>query len=212
MYPIVGCSLIAMMITFERIIYIIIAGSKNNRFIDEARRIGDDDPGRLEKIRKIAAANQCPVSMLVAAAIDNRDQPEGKRNTILWRVGSNLRRDLERFVNTLGIIAHITPLMGLLGTVIGMIRAFMTIQALGGQVDATDLAGGISEALITTAAGLAVAIPTMIFYHFVDGRVDKIEATMKDSAVIFPEIMGHYNLGSRGKQQKEQQHKGGAEG
>ncbi len=208
MYPIVACSLIALTITFERIFYIISATSKNNKFIDEARRISDDDPDRLTKIREIAGRVQCPVSMLVAAAIDNRCEPEGKRNTILWRVGSNLRRDLERFVNTLGIIAHITPLMGLLGTVIGMIRAFMIIQALGGQVDASDLAGGISEALITTAAGLAVAIPAMIFYHFVDGRVDKIEATMKDSAVIFPEIMGYYSVGggddkNRAKQDKD---------
>ncbi|HOO57157.1 MAG TPA: MotA/TolQ/ExbB proton channel family protein, partial [bacterium] len=118
------------------------------------------------------------------------------------RVGSNQRRDLERNVNTLGIIAHISPLMGLLGTVVGMIRAFMTIQALGGQVDATDLAGGISEALITTAAGLAVAIPVMILFHFIEGRVDNMESSIKDSAVIFPEIMGGYNLACEPKRQE----------
>ena len=211
MYPILLCSVIALSITLERLIFISLSSSRNRKFIEEARRAGNG-AGRLEKIKKLADATPSPVSALVAAAIDNMNEPEEKRNTIVWRVGSAQRRGLERYVNTLGVIAHITPLMGLLGTVIGMIRAFMTIQALGGQVDATDLAGGISEALITTAAGLAVAIPTMIFYHFIQGRVDGVETAMKDSAVDFPEIMGHYNFSSvsAGGQTGQSSPRGGA--
>jgi len=193
MYPILLCSVAALGITIERLIYISTRSAQNRKFIEAARQAGNGKQ-RLKKIRETADRIPSPVSALVAAAIDNMNEPEDKRNTIVWRVGSFQRRDLEKYVNTLGVIAHISPLMGLLGTVIGMIRAFMTIQALGGQVDATDLAGGISEALITTAFGLAVAIPAMIFYHFIQGRVDNIETEMKDSAVDFPEIMGHYSF------------------
>ncbi|MFC1474494.1 MotA/TolQ/ExbB proton channel family protein [bacterium] len=197
MYPILVCSAIALAITIERLIYISSASARNKKFLEEARGV-NGGPDRKNRIREIAEETQSPVSNIVRAAIDHIDDSEEKRNTIIWRVGSAQRRDLEKFVNTLGVIAHVTPLMGLLGTVIGMIRAFMTIQALGGQVDATDLAGGISEALITTAAGLIVAIPAMIFYHFIQGRVDNVETEMKDSAIDFPEIMGQYRMSSKG--------------
>ena len=89
-------------------------------------------------------------------------------------MGKNLRG--------LGIIGHISPLLGLLGTVAGMIEAFITIEELGGRVDASVLAGGIWEALITTAFGLSVAIPAIVFYHYFEGRVDDIAAQMKDAA------------------------------
>ncbi len=193
MYPILACSIIAMGIALERLIYLSAAGFNNRKFIDEAKKVNGDS-NRLAKIRRIAERTKSPVSAILRAAIENADESEEKRNTIVWRVGSSQRRDLERNVNTLGIIAHITPLMGLLGTVVGMIRAFMTIQALGGQVDATDLAGGISEALITTAAGLSVAIPSMMLFHFTQGRVDNILSSIKDSAVLFPEILGRRSL------------------
>jgi biopolymer transport protein ExbB len=206
MYPILLCSMAALGITIERLIYISSASARNKKFLEEARKV-NGGPDRLERVREIAERVPSPVSNIVRAAVDHRDAPEDKRNIVIWRVGSAQRRDLEKFVNTLGMIAHVAPLLGLLGTVTGMIRAFMTIQALGGQVDATDLAGGIWEAMITTAAGLMVAIPAMFFYHFIEGRVDDVEAEMKDSAMDFPEIMAGFKMFTAGAK-KESEPKG----
>ena len=89
-------------------------------------------------------------------------------------------RDLEQHLNWLAIIGNIAPLLGLLGTVTGMIRVFMSIQNMQGQVNPSALAGGIWEALITTAAGLIVAIPTVIAFHFFTDSIDDITGSLKE--------------------------------
>jgi biopolymer transport protein ExbB len=103
-------------------------------------------------------------------------------------VGRHVAHELERFLNTLGTIASITPLMGLLGTVIGMIKVFAVITAHG-VGDPSVLAEGISEALLTTAAGLSVAIPTLMFYRFFRGRVDELIVTMEQEALKMIDVM-----------------------
>ena len=194
MYPILLCSVAAVGIILERLIYIVSASSRNKKFIDLGVKIDINSPDRQGRLLSLAKEIQCPVSAIIETAITNLDKPGAQRNIVVQREGSRQRRDLEKFVNTLGVIARISPLLGLLGTVLGMIKAFMTIQVLGGQVDATDLAGGIWEAMITTAAGLFVAIPTLFFYHFIEGWIDEIIAGIKDCAVTFPDILGTYNL------------------
>ncbi len=103
-------------------------------------------------------------------------------------VGRHVVHELERYLNSLGTIASITPLLGLLGTVIGMIKVFsvITTQGVG---DPGVLAGGISEALITTAAGLTVAIPTLMFYRYFRGRVDELVVTMEQEALKMVEAL-----------------------
>ena len=96
--------------------------------------------------------------------------------------------DLERFLNTLGTIASITPLLGLLGTVIGMIKVFAAITSVG-VGDPSVLAGGISEALITTATGMSVAIPSLIFYRYFSGRVDRLAILMEEQALKLVEVI-----------------------
>lgn len=106
----------------------------------------------------------------------SRDEKERR----MTRLGTNFLRTMEGHLRSLAIIGNITPILGLLGTVTGMIKAFMTIQELQGQVDASVLAGGIWEALMTTAFGLAVAIPTQIAYHYFEGRVDDMADEIGD--------------------------------
>ena len=98
------------------------------------------------------------------------------------------RGDLDRFLNTLGTIAGVAPLMGLLGTVMGIIKAFNAIYE-GGMGDPRLLSGGISEALITTAAGLSVAIPSYIAYRYLRGRVDRIVSQMERDVVRFADAL-----------------------
>lgn len=96
--------------------------------------------------------------------------------------GRHVVHELERFLNTLGTIASVTPLLGLLGTVTGIIKAFNAITE-GGMGDPRMLSGGISEALITTAAGLLVAIPALIAYRYLRGRVESIVIDMEKNAI-----------------------------
>ena len=101
---------------------------------------------------------------------------------------AQVSHDLERYLTSLGVIASISPLIGLLGTVVGMIKVFTALM-LEGAGNANVLAGGISQALITTAAGLSVAIPALMFHRFLLRRVDELMITMGQEAVKLVEIM-----------------------
>jgi len=96
--------------------------------------------------------------------------------------GRHVVHELERFINTLGTIAGVSPLLGLLGTVTGIIRSFNAIEA-GGMGDPRALSGGIAEALICTVAGLCVAIPALIFYRYLRGRVEGIVVEMEKQTI-----------------------------
>jgi len=99
------------------------------------------------------------------------------------RIGSAQIRNLESWLRGLSSIAHLSPLLGLLGTVTGMISAFMSLEEAGSRVDPSILSGGIWEALLTTAFGLAVAIPAMAAFYYLEGEVDHVRAGMKDTSV-----------------------------
>ena len=99
------------------------------------------------------------------------------------RVGSAHIRNLESCLRGLSSIAHLSPLLGLLGTVTGMIAAFMNLEAAGSRVDPSILSGGIWEALLTTAFGLTVAIPAMAAFYYLEGEVDHVRASMKDVSI-----------------------------
>jgi len=99
------------------------------------------------------------------------------------RIGSAQIRGLESWLRSLSSIAHLSPLLGLLGTVTGMIAAFMSLEAAGSRVDPSILSGGIWEALLTTAFGLTVAIPAMAAFYYLEGQVDHVRASMKDVSI-----------------------------
>ncbi len=113
--------------------------------------------------------------------LDKRRSPQAI-DVEIGRVGSNVIRDLESWLRGLSSIAHLSPLLGLLGTVMGMIEAFMELQRAGSHVDPALLSGGIWEALLTTAFGLAVAIPAMASFYMLEGEVDHVRAAMKDKS------------------------------
>ena len=103
-------------------------------------------------------------------------------------VAHHVVHELERYLNTLGTVAAITPLLGLLGTVLGMIKVFTAIK-LEGTGNAAVLAGGISEALITTAAGLTVAIPSLFFHRYFQRKVDELVIYMEQEALKLVEVL-----------------------
>ncbi|MEP7186848.1 MAG: MotA/TolQ/ExbB proton channel family protein [Rhodanobacter sp.] len=168
MVPILICSAIALAIVLERCWTLRRKSVLPPGLGDEVRqwaRSGQLDPGHLE-----ALSNGSPLGELLAAALAVRKQPRDIIKERIEDTGRHVVHRMERYLNTLGTIALIGPLLGLFGTVIGLIRMFMDVMA-GGIGDPAKMAGGIGEALICTASGLTVAIPAYVLHRYFRSRV-----------------------------------------
>jgi biopolymer transport protein ExbB len=186
MWPILLCSVISLAIIVERFWSLQqkrIAPKNLVGRVWQWEKVGHLDSKRIHDLR-IGS----PLGKILAAGLVNRAHDREVMKESIEEVGRHVAHELERFLNTLGTIASITPLMGLLGTVIGMIKVFAVITAHG-VGDPSVLAEGISEALLTTAAGLSVAIPTLMFYRFFRGRVDELIVTMEQEALKMIDVM-----------------------
>ncbi len=180
MLPILTCSVVAMAIVVERCWTLRQSRILPSNLANQARRWLVDDGIPDEKI-KLLQSNS-PLGRVLAAGLANRHLPREKIKGSVEEVGSHVAHELQRFLNALGTIATITPLIGLLGTVIGMISVFTRITSAG-VGNPTELAGGISTALITTAAGLAVAIPSLMMYRYFRGRVEELVVGMEQESL-----------------------------
>ncbi len=180
MIPIGLCSIIALAILIERLVSLRKIRINAKAFITRVRNIllrGDVD----EAIR-ISQNTPGPIAAITKAGLKKHDRPRDEIKDAIETAAQSEVYHLERYLGILGTIAAIAPLIGFLGTVTGMIRAFIQIQTLGGNVDASVLAGGIWEALITTAAGLSVGIPALIFYNWLQGKVEHHVFEMQESS------------------------------
>ena len=146
-------------------------------------KVGHLDSKRISDLRRGS-----PLGRILAAGLVNRKHSREVMKESIEEVGRHVAHNLTRFLNTLGTIASISPLLGLLGTVIGMIKVFAVITAHG-VGDPGILAEGISEALVTTAAGLSVAIPTLMFHRFFSGKVDELVLAMEIESLKMIEVM-----------------------
>ncbi len=185
MWPILLCSVTAVAIILERFCYLRKARTNISNLSSRVKSLLNE--GNADAALKMCETASGPIAHILAIGIHVRKRDLAEKERIIARAGSRIVRELDKNLMGLAIIGNITPLLGLLGTVTGMIKAFMKIQELGGGVDASVLAGGIWEALITTAAGLSVAIPAFVAYHYFEGRADSIAGQMKDAASEFLE-------------------------
>ena len=180
MVPILLCSTFAVAIVIER--FWTLRKSKVTPdglavMVEDWATRHELDERHLEQLRA-----ESPLGRVYAAALRNRRRSRELIKEAVEDTGRHVVHDLERFLNPLGTIAGITPLLGLLGTVIGMIEVFSAIM-VSGVGDANVLAGGISQALITTASGLTVAIPSYFFYRYFTGKVSEYVITMEEKAI-----------------------------
>lgn len=129
-----------------------------------------------------------PLGRILAAGLMNRNSPREIMKESLEDTGRQVAHELERYLNTLGTIAAASPLLGLLGTVFGMIQVFTAITVHGNN-NPSYLAGGIAQALITTAAGLSVAIPALIFHRYFRGKIDALVLKMEEEALKMVDVM-----------------------
>lgn len=171
MYPILLCSIMALAIFFERVwTYWGIQRSATSLAIEIETLVRKD---HVVEALAICQSRQTMMSSIFVVALNAAGLPRDQVKTLVEEVGSRHSAKLDRYLGLLGTIATISPLLGLLGTVLGMIRAFTQLSIDGVGSPAT-LGGGISEALITTASGLAVAIPIILLHKYLASRADSL--------------------------------------
>lgn len=185
MIPILLSSVIAMAIIIERFFALRINKVIPKTAVEQARklaatgRVSDSD---IEELAKTSTMGQ-----VLAVGLESRNAPRHVMKENIEESGRHAVHSLERYLGALGTISAITPLMGLLGTVIGMIQVFSAITKVG-VGNPADLAGGISQALITTAAGISVAIIALVFHRYFKGKVDNYVVSMEQEALRLVEI------------------------
>jgi biopolymer transport protein ExbB len=180
MFPIMLVSVIALAITFERFVTLRRAAVDVREFMDTMRTVLRQ--GRIQEALDACEENRGPVARILKAGLLKHDRPKEDIRQAIEDAGHLEVPRLERYMSGLATCASVAPLLGLLGTVQGMIKAFAKIQDLQGQVNPSDLAEGIGNALITTAAGLAIAIPALVVYNYFVSRVDNLVLEMEVSS------------------------------
>jgi|TARA_B100000959_G_scaffold220020_1_gene232459 biopolymer transport protein ExbB len=186
MLPIILCSIISTAICVERFWTLRakqVAPKTLLAHVWNSIKANEMDGRRLRELR-----GHSPLGQILAAGISSQRRGREMMKESIEEVGGHVVHELERYLNTLGTVAAISPLLGLLGTVIGMIKVFSAIR-LEGAGNAAILAGGISEALITTAAGLTVAIPSLFFHRYFLRKVDELVISMEQEALKLIEVL-----------------------
>ncbi len=186
MFPIILCSIVALAIIGER-----LWSLQRKRIIPKhlvAQIWHMQSKGRISADKITSVRNSSPLGRVLAAGLSNVDNSREVMKESIEETGRHVVHELERYMNSLGTIAAITPLLGLLGTVIGMIKVFSVITSQGVGNPAV-LAGGISEALITTAAGLSVAIPSLMAHRYFRGLIDSLVVFMEQEAIKMVEVI-----------------------
>lgn len=176
MVPILLASIVAMAIIFERFLYLRKVRLDTEKFMDKIKRVLGAN--RIMEALAICENTMGPIPNLVKAGIEKHGHEKEDIREAIEESSTKELPKLERFLPALGTIANVSPLLGLLGTVIGMIKS-SDVMATAGTSNPLGLIGGISEALITTAAGLFVAIPVLIFYNYFVNRVNSLILEME---------------------------------
>jgi len=176
MIPLLFCSVLAVAVALERLWYLFSTRVDSEDLMDEVKLALNQ--GKLLEAVQIAKRSRSQVAALVATGIAYSDRPREELREVLDDVGRAEVFKMEQRLVLLEAIATISPLLGLLGTVTGIIRTFNVLGALQGLGSPQDLSSGIAEALITTAAGLIIAIPALALYQWISSIIDRRVADM----------------------------------
>lgn len=180
MLPIGLCSILMLAICIERTYTLNpskIAPPHLLAAVWKQLKKGEFDEGKLRTLRQSS-----PLGLILAAGLANASHGREVMKESIQEAAGHVVHDLQRYLNTLGTVAAVTPLLGLLGTVFGMIAVFAEIMVQG-TGNASALAGGISQALITTAAGLTVAIPALVMHRYFVGKIDAIVVELEQETI-----------------------------
>ena len=189
MIPIGICSLIVVAVVMERSSVLRLGRVVPAGFEKRLKKtMGTGDAAGIKAAREMCRKSPSPVSRVIAAGLDKMGHPHALIEKHMAAAGATEVYGMRKRLRMLSVIAAVAPLMGLTGTIFGMIRAFQTVASSGDSLGKAELlAGGIYEAMITTAAGLLVAMPTVIFYHWLLSKVERLTRALDGVAVSFVE-------------------------
>lgn len=177
MWVLLAFSVVGVAVILDRVAVYASYGFNPDRWLEKI--LADLESGRVESALASARASRHPVARVVEVYLENLGRPARVRVDNVKREGALVLERVEKRLRILAAISHLAPLVGLLGTVTGMVLAFARIESLDGAPKPADLAGGIWEALLTTVFGLVVAIPCMAAYHAFESHADKIARRME---------------------------------
>lgn len=192
MWPLLVCSMVGAAIMAERALYFFRIRLDDEKFWSELEALLVKK--NLKEAELLCRRSASPIARLAGDYLHNLKRDD-LRSDILKREGSLALEKVENRLRGLAAITHIAPLLGLLGTVTGLVAAFHRIEVLGGQVQPGDLAAGIWEALITTVYGLLIAIPCMAAYHGFESQADRIARRMQFMVSKLDEFFGKHSAG-----------------
>jgi|Deesub1362B_J571_1020462.scaffolds.fasta_scaffold10649_2 biopolymer transport protein ExbB len=187
MLLIVFCSVLALAIFIERFVTLRKIRINARTFVLQIQNLLIR--GRLDEAIKVCKQTPGPIAALTKVTLEKYNRPYEEIKEALESAGRTEIYHLEKYLGALATVAAVAPLLGFLGTVTGMIKAFMKIESLGGNVGPSVLAGGIWEALVTTAAGLIVGILAIIFYNYLQGKVSQYVYEMEESSYNLLEMV-----------------------
>jgi biopolymer transport protein ExbB len=199
MYVILSCSVVALTLIIERSIYFISSRIRYTNFLTSLKKYLLVN--NIQQARAFLQEHGKAVGYITLTYLSHLESDGSIRETAVHQTATQQIKKYERNLSFLSTIANITPLIGLFGTVLGMIQCFQKIEALGGNANAQALAGGIWIALLTTAFGLFVAIPLMVIHHFfqtiVDTRIDEIEHLVNELDILFHHQEGNQSFSEK---------------
>lgn len=190
MIPLAACSVLALAVIIDRLWSLRRSAVLSPEIVEQVHHWIEQ--GVLQEAVALCRRVDSPMSSIMMAGLSAAGDGANGTRTAVEDAGRQQSSLLERNMTWLGICATITPLIGLLGTVTGMIDVFHVL-ALKGPGDPYALASGISEALVTTAAGLIVAIPALLFYHYFAGRIDMLVSEMERGALQLVNLLAHWS-------------------
>ena len=195
MIPIIICSVIAMAIIIER--FWSLQEKKiipHQQMVAQIWKWAQDNNLTGDRIKELRDSS--PLGRILASGLMNANQTREVMKESIVDTGRHVTHELERYLSMLGTISVITPLLGLLGTVVGMIKVFSVITDVG-VGNPGELAEGISQALITTAAGISVAIPSVIFHRFFRRKVDNLVVSMEQESLKLVDVLHSQQEGKK---------------
>jgi biopolymer transport protein ExbB len=192
MIPIGLCSLIAVSVIIERLVSLRRRSIIPPSFLPGLRKVMDNNPGDTVAALDYCRSSNSAIANVLGAGIRKIDRRSAEAvEKSIEEAGERAVLKMRKYLRVLAVIASVTPLMGLLGTIIGMIMAFQTVAMSGEALGKTEmLAGGIYQAMITTAAGLTVAIPVLICYHWISAKIERLVADIDQMSVDFVDDFG----------------------
>lgn len=187
MWPILACSILSMGIVVERFWTLRaekVMPRQLTAHVWSLYRRNELDPAHLRQLRASS-----PLGAVLVAGVMNYPHGREIMKESIEQAGRAAVHEMAKYLNTLGTVASISPYLGLLGSVLGMIKVFAAFSTAEGLGNSAHLAGGISEILITTASGLAIAIPSLMFHRYFEGRVDDLALRMEEESLRLIEMM-----------------------